>query len=289
MNRFALIMMLGLVSILAGCEAMESIKEEPAVLTLDKNEFEITSFGGQCQVTVTANYEYEVVIPDDCANWVRYRTSGAEKNIVTFIVSAYDAYDDRVAEIEIKLPGRELSETVTIVQKQKSAILLDDSDIKLTYESGTFSVKLSTNTDYEINISDSWIRRSTTKALVEEDIVFEVEENTSFDLRTSNIRFKSEAGLKTLVVTQMPQVNDFMFKVTHDLEKFSVPDILGKVFTSKILWGDGAEAEYSKGAEHVYSESGPKVVEVSFEGPLDGHVVTLNNIIGVKEIDLSGM
>lgn len=291
MNRFALIMMIGLVSVFAGCEEVEIVEEKKpaAVLTLDKDEFEVTSFGGQCQVTVTANYDYEVVIPDDCAEWVRYKVSGTESDVVSFIISANADYEDRVVEIEIRLPEHNLSKVVKIVQKQKNVMLLDNTEIDVSFENGTFSVKLSTNVDYEINISDSWVKRAQTKAFIEEDIVFEVEENTSFDIRTADIKFKSDSELKTLKVIQKPQINNFVLKVTHDLDQFNAPVIIGKIFSSNIFWGDGMEEVYSEGAKHNYFETDTKVVEISFEGPLNGHEVTFNDIVGIKEIDLSGM
>jgi len=289
MNRWFSIVMLCIASMFCGCELPTVIQEEEPVLTLDRQDFEVTYFGGKCTVTVTANYEFEVVVPTDVAGWVKYQIQGAASNLVNFIVSAHDGYDARTAEIEIRLKDKELSETVTIVQGQKDVILLDENEFLLTYESGTFSVPLASNVAYEITTDATWLAFQPTKAMVEEEIVFAYEENDTLYERKAEIRFKTSKALKKIYVTQRPYVREFRLGVIHDLERFQIPSVTGFLYSAKVLWGDDSEEDYSEGLWHDYQQAGDVKVELVFEAGMDEHVVTLNSMVGIKEIDLSGL
>ena len=139
MNRFFYALMLGAALILSGCDLLDALKPEPE-LTINKNEFEIASSGDRCTVTVNANYEFDVVIPEDAAEWIKSKISGADGDQVILTISPNKGYDGRTAEVTIKLKEYDLSETVTIVQKQTDALLLDGEDVVLSYEAGTFTI-----------------------------------------------------------------------------------------------------------------------------------------------------
>ena len=288
MNRFVYALMLGAALILSGCDLLDALKPEPE-LTINKNEFEIASSGDRCTVTVNANYEFDVVRPEDAAEWIKSKISGADGDQVILTISPNKGYDSRTAEVTIKLKEYDLSETVTIVQKQTDALLLDGEDVVLSYEAGTFTIPVSSNIPYEVTISAEWISLVDLKAMVTENLVFAYDENDTVSDREAYINFKSSKGTKWVTIRQEPHKIDFCMRITHSCERFYVPYFTGLIYTGTVLWGDGSESKYADNIYHDYQDAGEVCVELSFKAGDDEHVVTLSNMTGIKEIDLSGM
>ena len=288
MSRCVYAFMLCAVLIFNGCDLLNIFKEEP-VLTINKNELEVESWGGTCAVTVNANYDFEVVIPEDASGWLTSHTSGTDVDYVHFKLAANKGYEDRIAEVVIKLKEYELSETVTIVQKQTDAIVVDAFIIELSYEAGTFTIPVSSNTSYDISIGDTWIRRLETKGMVTENIVFAYEENESDYERVTDISFKINGTDRKISVRQKPQISELTMTVTHSRKHFNAPGFTGLLYSGTILWGDGAESDYDELAFHDYQEAAEVRVEFIFTSSNEEHVVTLTDMTGIKEIDLTGM
>lgn len=288
MNRFVYALMLAAALILSGCELLDLLKPAPELI-INKNEFEVPSSGDRCTVTVDANYEFDVVIPEDAAEWIKSNISGTDGDMVILTISPNKGYDGRTAEVTIKLKNYDLSETVTIVQKQTDAVLLDNADMVLSYEAGTFTIPISSNIPYEVTIIGEWISQVDTKAMVTENLVFAYEENDTVSDRVAYINFKSIKGTKRATIRQEPHIVDLCMRITHSNERFYVPYFTGLIYSGTVLWGDGTESEYAENIYHGYQDAGDVCVELSFKASDEEHVVTLGNMTGIKEIDLSGM
>jgi hypothetical protein len=178
---------------------------------------------------------------------------------------------------------------VTIVQKQTDAVLLDNADMVLSYEAGTFTIPISSNIPYEVTIIGEWISQVDTKAMVTENLVFAYEENDTVSDRVAYINFKSIKGTKRATIRQEPHIVDLCMRITHSNERFYVPYFTGLIYSGTVLWGDGTESEYAENIYHGYQDAGDVCVELSFKASDEEHVVTLGNMTGIKEIDLSGM
>lgn len=288
MNRFVYALMLAAALILSGCELLDLLKPAPE-LTINKKEFEISSSGGRCTVTVNANYGFDVVIPEDAAGWIKSSISGTDGDMVILTVSPNEGYDGRTAEVTVKLKNYDLSETVTIVQKQTDALLLDSADMELSYEAGTFTIPVSSNIPYEITIAGKWVSHVDTKAMVTKNLVFAYEENDTVSDRVAYINFKSIKGTKRVTIRQEPHKVDFCMRITHSNERFHVPYFTGLIYSGTVLWGDGSESGYAENIYHDYQDADEVCVELSFKASDEEHMVTLGNMTGIKEIDLSGM
>lgn len=284
MNKFKYQLLLCMTLLFCGCELFK----EPPQLSLDKQEFEVGSGGGLCQFVVTANYDYEVVIPEECSGWISL-ISSISNGTVSVQVSSNNNYDGRTGRVEVRMLEYDMSETVTVVQKQKDAMFLDENKAEIPYQGGSFTVNLKSNQQYEIIISEPWIKKTDTKALVEDYVVFDVEENETFLAREAKITFRSENLFREFKVTQMPKVLNYVIKFTHDLESFVLPTLSANVMSPYVYWGDGSEDSYIVGLMHEYEGAADRVVELRFDGTLEEYIVEFDDIVGVKEIDLSGM
>lgn len=75
-----------------------------------------------------------------------------------------------------------------------------------------------------------------------------------------------------------------LLKITHDNALFTLPLLKGEGLVGTILWGDGLSEEYGVAAEHSYESAQVHTVTVETWGTEE---VSLTNLIGVSEIDLS--
>lgn len=75
-----------------------------------------------------------------------------------------------------------------------------------------------------------------------------------------------------------------LLKITHDNALFTLPLLKGEGLVGTILWGDGQSEEYGVAAEHSYESAQVHIVTVETWGTEE---VSLTNLIGVSEIDLS--
>ena len=288
MNRYVYALMLGAALIFSGCDLLDIFKPEP-VLTINKNEFQVAASGGKCTVTINANYEFDVVLPEDASGWIKSQISGTDVDFVLLTISANKGYEDRVAEVVIKLKEYDLSETVTVIQKQTDAMFVDVPDMELSYEAGTFTIPVSSNISYDITIGCDWISQVDTKGLVTDNLLFAYEENNTVSDRVAYINFKSSEGTKRVNIRQKPHILEYSMRITHSKARFYLPSLTGIIHSGTVLWGDESESEYAENIYHDYQNAGEVCVELSFKAVNEENVVTLTDLTDVKEIDLTGM
>ncbi len=84
---------------------------------------------------------------------------------------------------------------------------------------------------------------------------------------------------------QMPERVLSSLKVVHSNDRMNVPVVTGSegIF-GKVYWGDGEAQNYNANTTHIYKMSGSHTITVETWGAED---VTMNNLSGVTEIDLS--
>ena len=296
MNRFIFTMLLGLALVFNGCGIEEPetpeqpvVEKEDPVLKVDTRNINVPYSGGIYSVTITSNYEFEITMPDDASEWIESKVQNSGKIMLSLIISINDGYDDRTAQIHIKQKEHDLSETVTVIQKQKDALFISQSDYVLTHKAGSFAVPVLTNAPFEVTISEGWLKRVESKALVESEVVFSYEGNDDINGRTAEIVFKSPKDRVVVSVMQKPVVNEYRLGITHSSECFYVPSFSGMVYSGTVIWGDGSEDDYAEGIWHEYSNVGEVRTELVIESDKDEHVLQFKDIKGISEIDLSGM
>lgn len=86
-------------------------------------------------------------------------------------------------------------------------------------------------------------------------------------------------------VDTMPDSGYAVLGITHSNRNFNAPLITGTSFIGNIHWGDGESEDYNSTSTHKYSNNDASY-KISIE-TWNAEKITINNMIGISEIDLS--
>lgn len=224
-------------------------------LTLTQNEFNLSNSAHDVVIEVSSNFEYGVEIPD--ADWVFETTRsgrGVSTHTLNLHVNENTTYDQRTACVRVYDKNSDLSETITIRQSQKDALLLEQKEYSFDANGGTFTVDLKSNVDYKVAIGESWITEvpaSASRGLVAHSHTFNVTGMTSHTDREAKITFSDpNTGITGEVVVK--QANLFY------LDKESVEIINGE--TKKLSLTN------KTGSDVIWESSNTSVATVDANG-----------------------
>lgn len=136
------------------------------VISLSTDLIKSNSNGGNYQIEVTSNIDYDVQIPVEHQDWVKFsnKTKTVSTNNIEFTIAPNLDYDKRECDIYI-IPQNEtvtesLAPSLHILQLPKSLIELDKLQETFPKEGGNAIFLLTTNTEYEVVIDKtySWIK-----------------------------------------------------------------------------------------------------------------------------------
>lgn len=284
MKRFA-ISILSAVMIMTGC-GVENVQPEEK-LELSAKEVNFKSAGGSYVVNVTHSSDYSVSVESSASAWLTARITGSGDNQILISVPVYNDYEDRTGRITVQLGS--LTKYIDVLQSKKSAVVVDDSDINVGWEKGQFSIEVSSNVEFEVDTDAEWLHLVQAKAPLQKNmLVFEYDENKQTSRRQATITIESDANACEISVIQDFRLNDYSLRIVHSGSMFTVPYVTG-ILSGTVLWGDGSRDDYKKDLIHNYKSTGNHVVEISMKGAEEEHVVSMQDIVGVVEIDLSGM
>ena len=200
-----------------------NIKQAQAnAIILSQKEVNISDEGGTFTINVRANVNYQVDISNG-SGWLESIGSKAlTSKDYTFNVKKNDSYDERVAVITFKDATSGVSESVSVHQAQKGAIILSKTNVQVPSEGGSVQVELKSSLDYRIDIisGSQWVKRTDTKALNSYSHSFSVTANDTYDSRTAIVVFSStstsvsdtltinQAHLNGLIVTEREKYLD---------------------------------------------------------------------------------
>lgn len=177
-----------LLLVLYGCK-----KEEEPYLKLSVSEIIFTKQAEKQTIDIHTNVSWETSIsPASAASWVGLSAGrgGTQDAAFTVSVAENKEYDDRTAEIVFKsVAGTQI---LRVTQQEVKALLLDESDKEqpIWQPGGKLPVKIQRNVDYTLAVSEnaqSWIHLPVTKALVTDELIFTIDENTTGDDRLGEI------------------------------------------------------------------------------------------------------
>ena len=170
------------------------------IILLSKNEYNVDAAGEDITVELRSNCEYEVEMPK--VDWIHtVSTRAMSSHTLHYTIDANTTYDSREAKIIYRNQKNDVTETLTIVQAQKDAIILGQKEITIGAEGETIEVKLSANVDYEVKMPDvDWIAATTTRGLTEHTLYYDIAKNESDDSRTEKIVFTNkDSGLEEVL------------------------------------------------------------------------------------------
>ena len=163
-------------------------------IVLTQNEYTVPSAGETIAVEVKSNVDVTVEMPAD-VDWITENTTRAvSTNTYYFDIDPNKEYDSRTAKIKFINKENNLSETITITQAQKDAIVIAEDNYTVSNEGGEIEIEVGHNIDFDIEIADDWVIQKSTRALETSKLIFIVAENTTNETRESSITFTSKDG-----------------------------------------------------------------------------------------------
>ena len=183
-----------LIAVLGGLLLAASACQEESSLTVSSSSsINLGANGSSDIVSFTSNRDWTATASE---SWVSvYPSSGsASESAITVTVSAQanTTYEDRSATVTITADG--LTQTIQVRQPANEALIVANKSFELACEATSFEVEVQTNVDYNVSISDGWIRQISSKGLKTDKLVFSVSENDSYDARTAKVTIKPVSG-----------------------------------------------------------------------------------------------
>lgn len=215
-----------------------------AVILLTKNEYSVSDKGETITVDIQSNFEYDVKMPD--VDWISSEAStrAMSSHSLKYIISPNETYDSRSAQIvyyDKKDPAN--ADTLTIVQAQKDAIVISQKAYNIGVDGGTIEVELASNIDYGVSIDKGgkgWIKHvtgSTTRALTNKKLYFEVAANDSLLERVGKISISNGASAvnEVITITQSGTFNGVVEMGVAGTLKEHLTDVMNEISTLKII------------------------------------------------------
>ena len=174
-------------------------------LVLTQKEYIVPSDGQTIKVELNSNVDYEVAMPS--VDWI---TESPTRAISThthyYTIASNTTCDNRSTEIHFYNKENNIDEIVEITQLQKDALIIGKTDYQVPQEGGTVDVTLQHNIDFEIKINetDTWITQIETRALQENQLRFNISENTTGAERIGKIMIANtqQNSSQTITITQ---------------------------------------------------------------------------------------
>lgn len=160
-------------------------------IILSKDKFEVPQEGGNIEVEIKSNIDYEVVIPVQFQQWIKEIPSSRAMITRNFNFEIQENTTHEKREGYIVFQGNTLKDTVHIHQLAGTNILiLSQSIYDISSEGATIEVELKSNTDYNIVIPNAaleWISNIPTRAERTDKICLKIEKNTTYEDRAAEI------------------------------------------------------------------------------------------------------
>ena len=174
-------------------------------LVLTQKEYIVPSDGQTIKVELNSNVDYEVAMPS-----VDRITESPTRAISThthyYTIASNTTCDNRSTEIHFYNKENNIAESFEITQLQKDALIIGKTDYQVPQEGGTVDVTLQHNIDFEIKINetDTWITQIETRALQENQLRFNISENTTGAERIGKIMIANTQQniSQTITITQ---------------------------------------------------------------------------------------
>lgn len=175
-------------------------QKQKDALTVTSSKFEVSAEGGAVSIEVKANVDFTVSKPE--VSWLReVTTRGLTSHTIRYEVDPNTSYDSREAKIVVTNRKDNTTETITITQAQKDAIVLAKDSYTVDSDGDEIVIEIGHNIDFDIEIADDWITRKDTRAFVTDKLTFVIEQNATSKERVGSIKFTSEDGSISQIVT----------------------------------------------------------------------------------------
>ena len=180
-------------------------QDEKYGILVTQPEYNLNKEASVIEVEVKYNVDFEMVIPDECKDWIKQvSTKSLDSKTYTFSVAKNETYDNREGSITFKQKKGAISTTVTIKQAQTDGLIAEKTEYTVSSEEQRLDIKVKSNINYEVVIDDAckdWISRIQTKGLLEETLSFQVAKNEG-ETRLGKVVLKGEGIQETVTIKQ---------------------------------------------------------------------------------------
>ncbi len=254
-------------------------KEVPTVEVLTK-DFMVPSAGEVIKVEISTNTGYTIEIPSAAASWISsHKTRAMSEFSHYFKIEQNETYDLRTAQINFVNSETGEHSSATVTQMQKDAIIIAAEQYNFDFRARNLEFEVSANVDYDISISEKWIREGGTKAMETDKRAFRIEENQGEEPREGKITFSNGEVSQTVTITQLGKSDMINLSVEHSESTFHAPVWTGEYTSGLVIWGDGKEEEYHSGMYHYFQESSlPATTIFDMYGVSDFEIQTIGTI-----------
>lgn len=181
-------------------------QKQKDALTVTSSKFEVSADGGEIEIEVKANIDFNVEIDESAKSWVTHRSTRAMKTS-TLLFEVDENSDSEKRKANITITSGKLRETITIYQESnKPSIVLTQNEYTVPSAGETIAVEVKSNVDVTVEMPKdaSWITENTTRTTSTNTYYFDIKQNDSYDNRTAKIRFvnKENKLCETVTITQ---------------------------------------------------------------------------------------
>ena len=253
-------------------------KGKDALLVTTK-KYELPKEGGEIEIEVKANVDYQMTIAESAKEWITEAT-GRALTIHKHILKIAPSEEAVKREGEITFKSGDMVETVKVYQAGEAVLLLSKNEFTVSDAGETISVDLQSNVEYGVQMPDvDWIQaEEASRAMSSHTLKYIVKANESSEVRSAEIIFydKNSDLKNTLKVIQnqkeQEDIEDIPY-LTFKADALQTLTMTQAVFT----------LEYSVGGSEEWKELGTNTVE--FGGELGNLRLRGSNIYGTGYVD----
>ena len=202
-------------------------------LLVTTKKYELPKEGGEIEIEVKSNVEYEMMIAESAKEWITEATGRAlttHKHILA--IAASEEAVKREGEITFK--SGDIVETVKVYQAGEAVLLLSKNEFTVSETGETISVDIKSNVDFGIQMPNvDWIKEEASgRGMSSHTLKFVVAANETSEARSAEIVFydKNSDLKNTLKVTQ--SAKKYENKVVTLVEAGTLKEFLGDDYLS---------------------------------------------------------
>lgn len=184
-------------------ETVKVYQEYGDFITLTQKDFTLPEEGGTVDIEINSTVGYDVKMPSG-TNWItEIQSRAVSTHTRHYQVEPNESYDSREAKIIFyNTEDETIADTVSIYQMYKESIIVTKEEYQMEEEGGLLNFSVSSNVEFNISISENWIKQVETRGLTETQLTFAVEENPTEESRTGFIIISSEKTKQKITISQ---------------------------------------------------------------------------------------
>lgn len=198
-------------------------QDEKYGILVTQSEYNLSNEAQTIDVEVKYNVDFDVVIPDECKDWVSIvGTKALDTKTCTFAIKKNETYSNRECTVTIKQKGGEMSNSFTIKQSQTDILDVSPTEFTVDVEGGDIDVEVKSNIGYDIAIEESataWITIVDTKAPTEDKVSFNIASCADNIERTGKITISKKNYSFTITVQQYSYAANTIIKFADEKVK----------------------------------------------------------------------